>query len=787
MSTDLKLIFNEQKLFRSVFWILLFLLAFLIAGTVFAEALSGRFPIIPVLRIMALFSFLCAGALFWMAGRFEINPMKSVLDIGKTLNTEDCPKLTRALIDLGQGDLSEQLVLKAKPVRIKKSDETAPVVRMINDLVANLQQSVNEFNLVTGIPCLRLCFVGADSFLEGSRCAEVMADVLKGKGEVAIILGSFKHLGHVLRKKGFEAYLLENNPDIRVVDIFESGGNKKKIYDHTQLLLKKNPNLSGIYFTDTNSNEGSVNFIREHTKYRHIKIVSHDLADKTFESLKDGLITATLSQDPIAQGYNPVIYLYNHITSGWIPQSPRLLTHLDVVTHSNYQKFWEPGKGSIQTSEITMRLARVVETGEHQSLRIVVLGRAEATFWEETRKGVQSAAEVLKPLNTQVEWIVPRENEEDGNISAEVYGAWIDKLVSEKCDGIAVVASDSNLVPYINRAVRAGVPVVTWNTEPASLGNLIYTVKDQAEKLKNLSEKLTVSATQSAQATESVKTAMNDMAEGSVLQNDEINSTKGILGLLLENISLVNRKTEESSRAAENTVHAVSEGSKAMVHSLDSMKTVEHAVSETGKIVEELETHSSKIDNVVELINDIASRVNVLALNASIEATKAGEYGDGFSVVANEVRTLAKSTRDATQNAIQLVVAVRNGIDQVQRMMSKSLRLLHDTSSFTEDAKKNVENITRLVEVDQNRMQQIAEMIMQMQAYSNQVGEAMEKVADVSNKNVTTVERVNASTQEISRELEDMSELAQNLDNMAVGEQQLLAKFRLNIHDGNHA
>ena len=347
---------------------------------------------------------------------------------------------------------------------------------------------------------------------------------------------------------------------------------------------------------------------------------------------------------------------------------------------------------------------------------------------------------------------------------------------------MAVVASDADLIPYINRAVKSGMPVITWNTEPANLGNLIHTVKDQANKLKDLSEKLAVSTDQTIQATGRVKYAINDVAHGAVLQDEEISTTLKILESLLLNINLVNQKAEESTEASEGTVQAVSNGSKAMVTSLESMKSVEEAVLNTGKIVNELEKHSAKIDKIVEMISDIASRVNVLALNASIEATKAGEYGKGFSVVAEEVRRLSKNTRDATANAVQLVFTVQGGIEKVQKMMSKSLRQLHETSESTKNAKQAIENITNLVEIDRDRLKKIAEMVVQMQSFSNRVGEAMDKVAKVSEKNVKTVKDINESTEAMSSELDEVSELAQSLGNMAIGEQHLLAKFRLNIN-----
>ena len=709
----------------------------------------------------------------------SIKPNNDILKVGHLLNTEDYPNLTRALIDLGQGDLSEQLTVHAQP--IKSNHKSDALHHLINDLIHNLQKSVQEFNAVTGIPCWRLCFVGADSFLEGNRCAEVMVEQLQGKGEVAIVLGSLTHIGQDLRRKGFEAYIHDHAPDIRIIDVTESLRDRKRMVNYMPELLKRHPKLAGMYFTDTGSSYGAVDYLVEH-ELRSIKIICHDLAETTVQFLEQGWITAVLSQDPIAQGYNPVIYLYNHIRCGWIPQTPRQLTHLDVVNQQNIKNFWKSGEGCIQTHEISARLAKPMKCQNKKSMRIVVLGRTETAFWQEAQKGVLYAAEHLKSMNVKVEWVVPKENSENGGTKANVYGPWIDQLVEEKCDGLAVVASDADLIPYINRAVKSGMPVITWNTEPANLGNLIHTVKDQANKLKDLSEKLAVSTDQTIQATGRVKYAISDVSHGAVLQDEEISTTLKILESLLLNINLVNQKAEESTEASEGTVQAVSNGSKAMVTSLESMKSVEEAVLNTGKIVNELEKHSAKIDKIVEMISDIASRVNVLALNASIEATKAGEYGKGFSVVAEEVRRLSKNTRDATANAVQLVFTVQGGIEKVQKMMSKSLRQLHETSESTKNAKQAIENITNLVEIDRDRLKKIAEMVVQMQSFSNRVGEAMDKVAKVSEKNVKTVKDINESTEAMSSELDEVSELAQSLGNMAIGEQHLLAKFRLNIN-----
>jgi methyl-accepting chemotaxis protein len=764
---------------RSHFLPLVFYLIFNLIIMVFADPLKERIQIETVWRFLNLGFMLIAGWLTVRVYRKSIRPNEEIIKIGHLLNTEDYPNLTRALIDLGQGDLSEQLTVHAKP--LESGYKSEPLNLMVNNLIQNLHKSVREFNAVTGIPCWRLCFVGADSFLEGNRCAEVMVEQLQGKGEAGIVLGSLSHIGQDLRRKGFEAFIHDHAPDIRIVDVTESRRDRNRMVNYMPELLKQHPKLSGMYFTDTGSCYGVVDYLIEHN-LKSIKIICHDLAETTVQFMEQGWITAALSQDPIAQGYNPVIYLYNHICCGWIPQTPRQLTHLDVVDQQNLKNFWKSGEGCLQTQEITARLAKPMKRLNDKFLRIGVLGRTETAFWQETQKGVLSAAEHLKPLDVRVEWIVPEENKDKGDTSAGVYGPWIDRLVNEGWDGLAVVASDANLIPAINRAIKSGIPVVTWNTEPANLGNLIHTVKDQANKLKDLSEKLAVSTEQTMQATGRVKYAISDVAQGAVFQDEEISTTMKTLESLLFNINLVNQKAEESTKASEGTVRSVTNGSKAMVASLDRMKSVEAAVSHTGEIVNELEQHSAKIDKIVEMISDIASRVNVLSLNASIEATKAGEYGKGFSVVAEEVRHLAKNTRDATKNAVQLVLTVQGGIEKVQKMMSKSLHQLHETTESTANTKQAIENITRLVEIDRDRMKKIAEMVVQMQSFSNRVGEAMDKVARVSEKNVRTVEDINESTKAMSQELDEVAELAQALGNMAIGEQLLLAKFRLNIN-----
>jgi methyl-accepting chemotaxis protein len=294
-----------------------------------------------------------------------------------------------------------------------------------------------------------------------------------------------------------------------------------------------------------------------------------------------------------------------------------------------------------------------------------------------------------------------------------------------------------------------------------------------------LSETIATSTYEVSVATNQVKKAMNTMSEGSVYQGTQIQQTKETVDFLLSNIDKVSQEADESAKAGENTSQAVGMGVKAMEQMLATMKTLEKSVTDTWQIVEELGKHSERIDGVVDLIKDIASRVNVLALNAAIEATRAGESGKGFMVVAKEIRQLAKNTGDATQEVNTLIGSVKTDIVKVEKVMNEGLVKISQSADLTNQAGQALNKINNLVRIDQDRLKNIAAAMLRMQQFSHDVGLAMDRVASVSSKNTQTVEEVNTATNEMSDQLENVANLSRDLEEMAKGEQDLMAKFTL--------
>jgi len=216
-----------------------------------------------------------------------------------------------------------------------------------------------------------------------------------------------------------------------------------------------------------------------------------------------------------------------------------------------------------------------------------------------------------------------------------------------------------------------------------------------------------------------------------------------------------------------------------MDRTFQTMQDLEASVTDAWGIVDALGTHSERIDIVVDLINDIASRVNVLALNASIEATKAGEYGKGFMVVAKSIRSLAKKTSEATHEVAELINTVQKDIKKVEKVMKDGLGKMKQSGELTDNAVNALNHIKELVQTDKERILNIAKSMEGMQTNSHEVGMAMENVASASESNMAAVEQVSALTEEMTAQLQNVAELAHELESMAQIEQQMLAKFRL--------
>ncbi len=742
-------------------------------------------PYFLLLFFPAASAILLAGAIFRpLGGRRETRSAASsdeaILEVGRHLAEVDCVELQRAISDLACANLNASVQIEPKALDPRVFPGARQWVEVMNSISQALATAAGEFSTITETPCLRLCYVGADSFLEGEMCGEAMGQAIGGRGKVAVIT-SARAVSLELRRKGFETHLREKYPQVQVLPpVNVNPGTSESLADcvqsESERMIREVPELAGFYVT-----RGGIPFACARAVERlnlgdRIRIIAHDLVDSTMQYLSRGLITGTLNQDPFAQGHDPVIHMYNHLATGWQPPAPRLLTHMDLVTTENYREFWDPGQGlKIPDRE---RYARPVSTVAPKRLRIRVLGRADNPFFDMVATGVHAAADELRPLNAEVELLIPEENRTRGDLSVEVYSPLVDAAIANQVNGLVLGIFDARLVASINRVHESGIAVITFNSEPGGLRSLIYSNIEQANKLLDLSRQMNQAVEQVRAATVHINSAMGQVAQGAESQIAHVSRTHEALAALLKHIDDVTEEAGRGAAEAEVVGQSVQAGTEALETTLTDTNALRDSVTHTAETVGRLGEHSKRIDVIIKIISGIATQVKLLGLNAAIEAAHAGKYGAGFLVVAGEIRSLAERTAQATREITQLVGTVQGCVVEVERATVSGLEKVGQTAKGAAQATKLLADIRESVAANQARLSKIAASITQMQAFSRAVGESMDGVTAVSEENAAAVEEVTASTREMLGQLERASQMARDLSDIAQGEQQLLKKFR---------
>ena len=727
------------------------------------------------------------GAAWLLTRRSLIDPLTNLLANGEEIVMKDSFALTGGLAALAQGNLTARVTLNAQTLPVSSdSTEVNKLAVMFNAILSQMQESAREFNTVTDEPCQRLFYIGADAYLEGCACGEVMGQSLNGQGQVAIIIGAFSQTSHQLRRKGFENVLREKYPNIQVLETAENKDSAEVCRSLTLDFLKRYPNLGGIYVAEGGNPFGAARALVEAGRAGKIKLVTHDLVDETMQYLKQGAITATVGQDPFAQGHDPVIHMFNHLTAGWQPPTPRILTQPDMVTQKNYQQFWQEGRGIIESEAVAERRAKPLKASP-RPLRIAVLGRDESRFWDPVHAGVLAAASELKSLNATIEWILPEGGNAQPDLTARSQA--IHTLVKNGYDAIITDIFNNGLVPHINSTVAAGIPVATFNSEPSSLRGLIGILAERTEHLMTVSGKLTESARSSGDATKQIAATIQQVAQGISEQSTGITQTSTSVDQMNRAIDGVARGAQAQaaaiSQASEVTSHisiaieqvtnnaqAVTHdsaeaaslsrnGAKTVKETIAGMETIRSKVGLSASKVEEMGTRSEEIGAILETIEDIASQTNLLALNAAIEAARAGEQGKGFAVVADEVRKLAERSSMATKEIAKLIKGIQNTVNEAVGAMRDSASEVEAGVARANSAGIVLDNILVAAESVYKQAEEAGNAAAKVSAAAAELVQSVDSVSAVIEENTAATEQMAANSSELTRSIENIASVSE--------------------------
>ncbi|MCT8949379.1 methyl-accepting chemotaxis protein [Pseudomonas iridis] len=288
-------------------------------------------------------------------------------------------------------------------------------------------------------------------------------------------------------------------------------------------------------------------------------------------------------------------------------------------------------------------------------------------------------------------------------------------------------------------------------TRRDELGVLQQGIARMGVTLRDLISGIRDGVTQIASAAEELSAVTEQTSAGVNSQKIETDQVATAMHEMTATVQEVARNAEEASQAAAAADGEAREGDKVVNEAITQIERLASEVARSTEAMSVLQQESDKIGSVMDVIKAVAEQTNLLALNAAIEAARAGEAGRGFAVVADEVRGLAQRTQKSTEEIEGLVAGLQNGTQQVSTVMNNSRALTDSSVALTRKAGASLENITRTVSNIQSMNQQIAAAAEQQSAVAEEISRSIINVRDVSEQTAAASDETAKSSVELAR------------------------------------
>jgi methyl-accepting chemotaxis protein len=304
--------------------------------------------------------------------------------------------------------------------------------------------------------------------------------------------------------------------------------------------------------------------------------------------------------------------------------------------------------------------------------------------------------------------------------------------------------SITDLLNTINLVARGDLTIRGKVTNDA-LGNVVDSVNFMLDNFTKVLERVRKAAIDVSTSANQILNSADEMTAGATQQDQEITNTSSAVEELTVSMKQVSNNAEASAEAARRALDAAEQGNRAVRDTLEGMQRIRASVQATAKKIKSLGDRSLEISEIINVINDITEQTNLLALNAAIEAARAGEAGRGFAVVADEVRKLAEHSRSATKDIAALIKAIQAETNEAVVVMEDGTREVEEGASLADQAGKALEAISSVVRQSAELVQEISLASKQQVRGTEGVANAMQIISGIT-RQTTQGARQTAST-----------------------------------------
>lgn len=317
------------------------------------------------------------------------------------------------------------------------------------------------------------------------------------------------------------------------------------------------------------------------------------------------------------------------------------------------------------------------------------------------------------------------------------------------------------------------------NTLTRNNYQIVHQINDVAQTVSSQSEELTQIAGEVKTGTDQIAITMEELAAGAETQANSASDLAHTMGSFTNIVEQANENGEQIQNHSASVLEMTEDGSHLMQSSTEQMAKIHHIVEDAVAKVENLDKQSQEITKLVSVIEDVAEQTNLLALNAAIEAARAGEHGKGFAVVADEVRKLAEQVALSVHDITGIVTSIQRDSSLVADSLRNGYSEVEQGTTQIETTGKTFDQISNAVTVMVQSIQVISENLSEITAASQEMSGSVEEIASVSEESAAGVEQTAASAQQASSSMEEVTGSSVHLAKSAEELQELVSKFKL--------
>jgi len=352
-------------------------------------------------------------------------------------------------------------------------------------------------------------------------------------------------------------------------------------------------------------------------------------------------------------------------------------------------------------------------------------------------------------------------------------------LVAKRMEELSANEGDLTARITVESKDEVGQLAKGFNGFLDNLQHMIKMVNTAVFQVAASAEELTANAEQTSKATEEIAHTIQEVANGTDQQSMSVKHGSAAIDHMASGVRHITMHADDVSALVRNATEVAVEGNRSIRQAVEQMNAISNAIDGIAGVIKGLGERSHEIGQIIEAITTIAAQTNLLALNAAIEAARAGEHGKGFAVVADEVRKLAEQSSHSAQQIAHLITAIQGETSKAVIAMESGTQEVASGISVVNDAGAAFDRIHHSVSEVATKIVHVSAESKQVAVQTERVVEAIRLIQSIAEVSAVGTQNASAASQEQLASMEEISASASTLAKMAEELQELVGKFKV--------